>query len=324
MKIIIFIFFIINSISLYASEFDPELKNYSYPFPVQYFDIEAQGQKLQMAYMDLRPIQPNGKTYVLLHGKNFGGFYFKDIAELALAKGYRVIIPDQIGFGKSTKPASFQYSFHLLSLFTNELLISLQIPKFNLLTHSMGGMLGTRMSLMYPEKIEKLTMVCPIGLEDYRILVPYKRVDDVYESELKVTAESIKNYQRANYYSGNWKPEYDKLIEPASGQTRHKDFSLVAKNSALTFDMIYTQPVVYEFKNIKVDTTLIIGLNDKTAPGRPSAKPEDQIKLGDYTQLGKQAQKLIPKSKLIELKGRGHVPFIEDWNGFKKILSPVL
>jgi len=46
-----------------------------------------------------------------LHGKNFSGAYWQDTMTALLAEGYRVVAPDQIGFGKSSKPAHFQYSF---------------------------------------------------------------------------------------------------------------------------------------------------------------------------------------------------------------------
>ena len=53
------------------------LESYPYPYPVHFFDVEMQGQPLRMAYMDVPPVaQANGKTVVLFHGKNFGGYYW--------------------------------------------------------------------------------------------------------------------------------------------------------------------------------------------------------------------------------------------------------
>lgn len=86
-----------------------QLENYDYPFPVKFFDLHIQKQDLKMAYMDVQPASPNGKSVMLFHGKNFNGAYWKQTAQALLEKGYRVIIPDQVGFGKSSKPACFQY-----------------------------------------------------------------------------------------------------------------------------------------------------------------------------------------------------------------------
>lgn len=320
MKMFILFFLLSFTINAAIQPQDARLTNFKYPYSVSFFTLDTLGEKVEMAYMDLKPENSNGKTFVLLHGKNFSGFYFEKIANSLLKKGFRVVIPDQIGFGKSTKPVQFQYSFHRLGEMTHRLLEYLKVDKFSILGHSMGGMLAARISLMYPEQVEKLVMLCPLGLEDYKKYVPYKNIDEILTSELKSTPDSIREYQRNNYYSGTWKDEYETLITPAAGQTLHSDFNLVARNSALTFEMIYTQPVIYELSLLKVPTTLIVGLNDKTAPGKPSAKPVDQKKMGDFTKLGKAAKKIIPRLNLIELKGRGHVPFLEAWDEFEKII----
>src|SRR5678815_4870171 len=49
----------------------------AYPYPVSYLPLVLYGQDVRMAYMDVPPLgQPNGRTVVLFHGMNFGGFYF--------------------------------------------------------------------------------------------------------------------------------------------------------------------------------------------------------------------------------------------------------
>lgn len=305
-----------------AKGYDAVLTGYQYPFEVKQFKFDSQGQALTMAYMDVQPDVAPKKTVVMFHGKNFGGFYFDRIAKDLQSAGYRVIIPDQIGFGKSTKPENFQYSFHALATFTKNLLNSLNVKEFTLVGHSMGGMLATRYALLYPEQVQKLILVNPIGLEDYKVLTGYKSIDELYQGELKTNAERIKEYQRVSYYDGQWKPEYEPLLIPAIGWTEGKDKALIAKTSALTSDMIYTQPVVYEFKNIKVPTALILGQRDRTAIGKAWAPRENQSKMGDYPQLGKTVSRQIKGSRLIEMKGLGHVPFIEDYEGFMKVFVP--
>lgn len=304
--------------------FDAELTTYSYPFPVETYKFRSQEQDLKMTYMDINPRQDAQKTIVLLHGKNFTGAYFEEMAKALAAKNYRVIVPDQVGFGKSTKPRNFQYSFQTLALNTHNLLESIGITKYEVLGHSMGGMLATRMALMFPQQVTKLYLVNPIGLEDWKTMTAYRNIDDSYKAELATTPEKAKNYQVENYYDGQWKPEYDKWVEVPKGWIEGPDYSLIAWNSALTHDMIFTQPVVYEFKNIKVPTVLVIGQKDKTALGKAWAPADMKKKMGNYPQLGRQVAKLIPKAKLIEIKSSGHLPFIEDFNGFWKVFEPQL
>lgn len=240
------------------------------------------------------------------------------------AKGYRVIVPDQIGFGKSTKPQYYQYSFHQLALNTKSILDSLMISKVMVLGHSMGGMLATRFALIYPEMTEKLVLENPIGLEDYKALTSYQSVDANYQNELKNTVESYRAYQLKYYYDNQWKPAYDRWLNLLAGWTLHADYPLIAWNAALTTDMIFTQPVVYEFGNIKCPTLLIIGTRDRTTIGKERATKEMQAKMGLYNELGKKTQRAIPNSTLVELDNVGHLPHIEAFDRFIRPLSEFL
>jgi len=303
---------------------DVNLTNYDYPFPVTYIAFESQGQKLRMAYMDVKPAKANGKTIMLLHGKNFNGAYWEQTANALINKGYRVIIPDQIGFGKSTKPAHFQYSFHELAANTKRILDELQIAKITILGHSMGGMVATRFTIMYPEMVEKFILENPIGLEDYKLKVPYQSIDNWYQSELKSDAKSIKNYQLNSYYDGKWKPAYTPWVNLLAGWTLNKDYPIIAWNAALTYDMIYTQPICYEFDKINVPALLIIGQRDRSAVGKNLASEDVRKTLGNYPELGKITQAKIKNSQLVELDDIGHMPHIEDFDRFIKPLLEFL
>ncbi|WP_419868219.1 alpha/beta fold hydrolase [Chryseobacterium sp. CT-SW4] len=295
---------------------DATLSNYEYPYEVHFLDFKSQHQDLKMAYMDVKPKKPNGKAIMLLHGKNFNGAYWKQTAQDLSEKGFRVIIPDQIGFGKSSKPQSYQFSFSQLAHNTKAILDELKIDKVIVLGHSMGGMVATRFTLLYPEKVQQLILENPIGLEDYKTFASYQTIDQAYQSELKNTAETYKNYQLKFYYDNKWKEEYQPWLDLIAGWTLHPDYPKVAWDAALTSDMIYNQPVCYEFKNIKVPTLLIIGTRDRTAIGKDRAPKELQPKMGQYQELGKKTQKEIPGAKLVEIENVGHLPHIEVYPQF--------
>lgn len=295
---------------------DTVLSNYTYPFPVHYITLNIQKENLKMAYMDVQPTQPNGHVIMLLHGKNFSGAYWRQTAKALADNGYRVIIPDQIGFGKSSKPTSLQYSFQLLSQNTKAILDTLGIKKLSVLGHSMGGMIATRFVLMYPELVEKFILEDPIGLEDWKLKVPYQSVDKWYANELKQNYDSVKKYQMQSYYHGTWKPEYDEWVMIPAGWTMGANYARIAWNSALTYDMIFTQPVCYEFQNVKAPTLLIIGSLDKTALGKNMVNDDVKKTLGNYPELGRITQQKIAGSKLVEIEGVGHLPHVESFNKF--------
>jgi pimeloyl-ACP methyl ester carboxylesterase len=304
-----------------AAGYGPELEGFAYPYPVRDFAFESQGEKLVMRYMDVAPSTPNGRTVVLLHGKNFcAATWARQIADLSAA-GFRVIAPDQIGFCKSSKPRAYQFSFQALAQNTRALLASLGVDRAVMVGHSTGGMLAARYALMYPQATERLALVNPVGLEDWKALgVPSPSVDQWRQREAALTADKIRAYERTTYYAGNWKPEYDTWVEMLAGLAQGSGHDVFADVTARIDDMLFTQPVVYELPLIRVPTLLLIGMKDTTAIGKDFAPPEVQEKLGHYAELGPRTQAAIPGARLVEFPDAGHAPQIQEPEAFDKAL----
>ncbi|RAJ92295.1 pimeloyl-ACP methyl ester carboxylesterase [Larkinella arboricola] len=292
-----------------------------YPYPVQFLSLNMESKPVRMAYMDVRPAQPNGKTVLLLHGKNFNGYYWQTVIRWLTANGYRAIVPDQVGWGKSSHP-DIHYSFHRLAANTRHLLDTLGIQKVTVLAHSMGGMLGTRFTLMYPEIVEKLVLENPIGLEDYKTFVPYQTIEQQFQKEKSATFESYQQYQKSYYPV--WKPEYDDLVQVQASDLKSPDFNAIAWSNAVTYLMIYEQPVCYEFNRLKTPTLLIIGQEDRTVVGKNLLSKTEQARHGLYPELGRQTVKQLQSGKLIELDGVGHIPHIQAPERFLKALGDFL
>lgn len=300
---------------------DIMLTNYEYPYDVHYLNLKSQNDDLKMAYMDIHPEKPNGKTIALLHGKNFNGAYWKTTIAALTKEGYRVIVPDQIGFGKSSKPTDYQFTFQQLAQNTKAILDELKINKIYLLGHSMGGMIATRFTLIYPDTVEKLILENPLGLEDWKLVAPYTSIEKNYQNELKADYETTRKYQAGFYYDNKWKPEYDEWVYLLTGWTKSPDYRKVALVNAKTSDMIFTQPIIYEFDKLNVPTLLIIGTRDRTAIGKVNVKdPAIAEKMGHYELLGKATQKKIKGSELVEIENTGHLPHIEV---FEKFITPL-
>jgi pimeloyl-ACP methyl ester carboxylesterase len=304
-------------------KYNKELDGFAYPFEVKTFTLSSQNQDLKMRYMDVGEKDAQ-KVIVLLHGKNFSGYYWERIAKDLLTKKYRVIIPDQVGFGKSSKPDAYQYSFGQLGLNTKSLLDSLHLKKYDIVGHSMGGMLAVTFAANYSSSVNKLILINPIGLEDYGKYVEFKDVDFFYQRELAKTLDKAINYQKNNYYDGKWSNEYEKLLAPLKGLLAGDDWERVAWNNALTYGPIFSENIVDRFSQVTSETFLIIGTRDKTGPGRAWLKEGVTRKLGEYDKLGKNAHKMIKGSTLIELEGLGHMPQYEDYTAFKKAFDQAL
>src|ERR1019366_9455367 len=203
-------------------------------YSLQFFQLQVENQDLRMAYRDVQPT-----------------------IEFLAQQGYRVIAPDQLGFGASSRP-DIHYSFHQMAENTKALLDHLGIRQIDVIAHSMGGMLGVRFTLLFPETVEKLVLENPIGLEDYRKLVPYIARQEQYAAELSQTYENMRDYQKT-YYPGAWKPEYEVYVQDQASVLDTGENARDAWSSALTYEMIYEQPIVYEVGEISRPTLLIIG-----------------------------------------------------------------
>jgi pimeloyl-ACP methyl ester carboxylesterase len=301
--------------------YGPELEGFDYPFPVERFSLTSQRQPLQMAYLDVQPDRPNGRTVVLLHGKNFCSATWESTIKHLAAAGYRVVAPDQIGFCKSSKPAAYQFTFKELAGNTHALLAKLGVAKPVVVGHSTGGMLAAHYTLLYPADVSQLVLVNPVGLEDgYAKGVPAISVDQWYARELKTNADAIRAYEKSTYYAGQWQDRYERWVQMLAGLNRGPGKELVAWNSALLYDMIMTQPVLYRFGDIAVPTLLMIGQKDTTAVGKDLAPPELRPRLGNYPELGKAAARAIPGARLVEFPDLGHAPQMSDPEGFGKAL----
>lgn len=288
-----------------------ELQGFEYPYPVKTFTFESQRQTLTMAYMDVPPVasKANGRTAVLLHGKNYCSATWAPTIRVLSEAGYRVIALDQIGFCKSSKPENYQFTFQQLSLNTHALLESLGVEHAIMIGHSTGGMLAIRYALSWPQQTQQLVLVDPIGLEDWRARgVPPVSVDQWYERELHTSAARIRNYEKNTYFAGQWRDAYEPSVQMLAGMYRGPDRARVAWNSALLYDMILTQPVYYELSHLQPPTLLMIGDKDTTAIGKEFAPAALRPTLGNYPALAHQAASIIPHVQLVEFPDAGHAP----------------
>jgi pimeloyl-ACP methyl ester carboxylesterase len=141
-----------------------DLEEIEYPFPVSFLERELFGQTVRLAYMDVAPAgQANGRTVLLTHGASYYGWYWKETIEALRDEGYRVVVEDRLGWGKSSKPL-IPYSWHLHAENTKALLDHLGIEQAAVVGHSMGGQMVTRFARLYPEATTHVVLVNAIGL----------------------------------------------------------------------------------------------------------------------------------------------------------------
>jgi pimeloyl-ACP methyl ester carboxylesterase len=286
-----------------------------YPYPSSYLDIRVYSQDVRISYMDVAPQgAANGHTVLVLHGNNFGGFYFKDIIDGLTKAGFRVVVPDQIGYGRSSKPIA-PYNFNTQARNTWLILQHLKIEKAMVIGHSMGGMLAARFATQYPKATERIIIYNPIGLTDGRFARPMQNIDDAFKSTLTGTDYQSTRASLSRYVAHNpkaWNDQFELYTRIRYSWTLSADWPRLAMVQALIGQMLYQDPVVYDWAHIAVPTLAFGGAEDLLL-GPASAFQERMAYLAKTIPNGNGKLQLIP--------GLGHVPHLEAPD---KIVPPIV
>jgi pimeloyl-ACP methyl ester carboxylesterase len=283
-----------------------------YPYPVAYLPLTLYGQDVRMAYMDIPPAgAPNGRTVVLFHGMNFGGFYFGGPIDALRSAGFRVVVPDQIGFGRSSKPI-IPYNFNDMAANVRKLLASLGIDRAAIVGHSMGGMLAARFAATNPDITERVVLYDPIGLTDVRYTQPWPGAEEAYKATMAQSQDQL--YQgfyatiRRYFPPGTWKPEYEHYVRILYAPTLSADWPRLAMVRAIYRQIAVLDPVVYDWVHIKAKALVIGGEKDGE----------------NFPALAKHIADSIPGSQLVLFPNAGHVPHIQIAETFNKELLKFL
>jgi pimeloyl-ACP methyl ester carboxylesterase len=275
-----------------------------YPYPVSYLPLTLYGQDLRIAFMDVPPLgQPNGHTVVLFHGNNFAGFYFGGTIDALRKEGFRVIAPDQIGYGRSSKPI-IPYNFHDMARNTRLILQSLKLDKVMIVGHSMGGMLAARFATQYPAVTERLVLYNPIGLVDPRYDRPWESTDEGYKRTLASTYQTIRAgiMRYVSHNEAAWTPEFETYTRIRYAWTLGADWPRLAMVQTLINQVQYLDPVVDDWAHIKAPT-LVFGGAEDSLPGSAALFRERMKFVAEHIPDGNGRLYLIP--------GLGHVPHME-------------
>lgn len=286
------------------------LEGFQYPYPVQMLPVTHESEQLRMAYMDVPSQKPNGRIVVLLHGRNFPSSYWAPVIRTLADAGYRVVIPDQIGFGKSSKPAG-DLHFDSLARNTITLMDHLGIAKFDVVAHSLGGMLGVRIARAYPDRVERLLLAAPIGLEDYRLYVPPTPTERIIESEDKLTADGYRKQLETNYALKLPPEQVTPFIDARFNIKGAADYPRWLRAFVSSAQMIYREPVAHEIPLIGQPTLFVMGADDHNAPGKANAPEALRAKMGQNADLARALAAKMPNAKAEVVPDTGHLVFLE-------------
>jgi pimeloyl-ACP methyl ester carboxylesterase len=299
------------------------LEEWPYPGPVEFLSVLAEGQPVRMAYMDFAPtVAPNGRALFLLHGKNFDSSYWKEPISWLRAAGFRVIVPDQIGFNKSAKP-DIDYSFEFLGANTMAIADKLELGQITVLGHSTGGMVAVRMTAMFPSRIQQLVLEDPIGLVDYRLYIQPQPTEKLVQAERDYTTETYRAFI-AHFFPILPPTQYEPFVTWRMRVTQSSEFERFAKASALTYQMIYRGPVIDLYAKLQPPVLLMAGEADHSAPLANYATPIARAAMPPIAEAAKMMVGIIPHGQLKLFPKVGHVPHLEVPEDFKTTILTFL
>jgi pimeloyl-ACP methyl ester carboxylesterase len=181
-----------------------------------------------------------------------------------------------------------------------------------------------RFTLMNPDRVAHLVLEDPLGLADYRTGIPPQSEETLYQHELHWTDPgTIRGYVKSYFVNAD-PAVYEPLADVLVRVTLSPDYPRWARAAALTFQMIYQQPVRYEYHQIAPPTLLIVGAEDHVVPLGQYATPAEAARLGDFTALSAAAADDIPRATRVVIPGSGHIPHLEQPSQFLGELLPFL
>jgi 2-hydroxy-6-oxonona-2,4-dienedioate hydrolase len=253
------------------------------------------GQKIQ--YTDTG----SGPVVVLLHGLggNSANWAFN---VPALAQKYRVIAPDQVGFGRSDKPL-INYRVGTYVDFLDKFLAALKVERASLVGNSMGGWIAASYALKYPAKVERLVLVDAAGF------APPKEFDlSVLAGLNPSTREQAKMLAGLVFFNPLFKSDaaVDAMLEQRLTAGDGYTIQSLVESIHRGEDMLDGK-----LGGIKQPVLLVWGREDGLTP---------------LAREGERFKKEIPQAQLVVFDGCGHVPQVEKAAEFNaavlKFLTP--
>lgn len=261
----------------YASEPPLEFADLPYtsvqgqPWELKELELSKVGAKYKLgsydhvAYVELNPT--GERTLLFLHGLGSYLKFWRYQLDAAAAQGYRVLAFDQLGYGKSDKPAEFPYSMDAMAEVVDEFMEKTGTPSAVLVGNSMGGEVSMATALQFPQRVEAMVLVSPAGFEKFS-----RR-----EKEWFVHAFSAAFVKSATEYGvwgsvrganfSRWQKDYEWLIEERVRLVKAKQFDPYAYAQVRSVDGLAHNDFVRDsLGKIETPTLIVFGQEDRLIP----------------------------------------------------------
>ena len=251
---------------------------------VHYVELNAQGER----------------TLIFVHGLGSYLKFWRYQLDHFAAQGYRVLALDMIGYGKSSKPATFPYTMDAMADVVLAFAREAGADRPVIVGHSMGGQTALSFAIRYPDALSALVLTSPAGFERFspKEQAWFEKVFTVPLIMGTPEAAIWGTVRRSNFY--RWKPEYAWLIEERVRAAKNDTFAQYAyANVRSVHGLAHDDFVRANLRHIKVPTLIVHGDMDRLIPN-------PFMHGGPTIDVMKHGQRNIPGARLVTLEGCGH------------------
>ncbi len=232
----------------------------------------------------------SGPAVLLIQGLGLSGrFWYRQVP--ALAPYFRVITLDNRGAGKSDKPDE-PYTIRQMAEDARALLDHLRIARAHVIGASMGGYIAQELAISYPERVEKLVLLCThLGGPEYLAATQslWREILNVFGLTLAdIYRRGIRYSVTPEFFEGQ-KEVVEELVrmrleEPQPPHAFQRQFA-----AATQFD------ARERASSIRAPTLVLAGAEDKVVP----------------LEFVRKLAATLPKAQLKIIEGAAHLLFIE-------------
>ncbi|HKX27536.1 MAG TPA: alpha/beta hydrolase [Blastocatellia bacterium] len=246
-----------------------------------------------LGVMHVRDSGPSDRPVVLLvHGGVVGGYAFENWREPLLDAGYRVIVPDLLGYGYSDRPnIPYTKEFYVTQL--NDLLngLGMAVP-VNMIGASQGGGIVAAFAAAHPERVKSVGLLAPNGGGPVHVVSGALELPVIGDWVFGVFGPRVMQNMMARAYQNN--PARDGMLAWMKEQSRYRGYGEGVLNSVrhtLSNNALTWQPNAFEaIGRSGVPVLAVWGTNDTTVPFSQSEELRSRI----------------PQLRLVPLEGQGH------------------
>jgi len=230
----------------------------------------------------------DGPVVLLVHGGAVGGYGFQNWQKPLADAGYRVILPDLLGYGYSERP-DVPYTKEFYTRQLRELLAGLGVgERVNMIGASLGGTIATAFAAENPDKVTSLTLMAPAGGGRTSIVAGPLDWPVVGDWIFRVVGPSQVKSMIADSYANT--PARDEMVAWMEEQTRYSGFGEGILNTIRNYDSTWQPETNQAVGRTSIPVLAVWGTDDEVNP---------------YSQSS-QLKQWMPQMRLFTLDGQGH------------------